>query len=335
MHRAVEACDRAASGRLRAERVIPSGNRLPSALYTRIRNAARARNTLANQDAAGGASAPRAIGVPAIAGATHVGVVRRVNQDAFGRFDDPERGEILLTVADGLGGHRGGEVASRMAIDLVGPLVASGAEPAHLRLVRAIEEANRQIHEEARVDYTLEGMGTTLVCLLLARSGECHVAHVGDSRLYRLRDDQLEPLTEDHSLVATLVREGVLRPEEARTDPRRNQILRALGVRKEVEIDVAPVETRPGDVLLLCSDGLHGLIEDFEIRDLTLEHPEVEVAVERLIEAANRAGGTDNVTCMLARFPDPPPSPPVPPWRASVQRMVAMVRAWLPARRPS
>jgi len=277
-------------------------------------------------------SPSRGAGLPSIAGATHVGVVRRINQDAFGRYDDPDRGEILLVVADGLGGHRGGEVASRMAIDLLGPLVGAGEEPAPLRLARAIEEANRQIYEAARVDYTLEGMGTTLVCLLIGRDGPCHVAHVGDSRLYRLRAEHFEPMTEDHSLVATLVREGVIRPEEARTDPRKNQILRALGVRKEVEIDVAPLEARPGDTYLLCTDGLHGLIEDFEIRNLALEYAEPEIAVEKLIDAANRAGGTDNVTCILARFPEPPPGPV---WREGVRRMFASVRSWLPPRRLS
>lgn len=299
---------------------MPCGNRLPSALSNPERNANR------------GWRATRGPGLPSIAGATHVGVVRRINQDAFGRFDDPARGEVLLAVADGLGGHRGGEVASRMAIDLLGPLVASGTEPAEIRLARAIDEANRQIHETARRDYTLEGMGTTLVCLLVARDGACHVAHVGDSRLYRLRDERLEALTEDHSLVATLVREGVIRPDEARTDPRKNQILRALGVRKEVEVDVAPVETRPGDTFLLCTDGLHGLIEDFAIRNVALENPELEIAVERLIETANRAGGTDNVTCMLARFPE---APPRPVWQASALRLLASLQSWLPSRSPS
>ncbi len=269
-------------------------------------------------------------GLPSIAGATHVGVVRRINQDAFGRFDDPGRGEILLVVADGLGGHRGGEVASRMAVDLLGSLVAAGAETPVIRLTRAIEEANRQIHEAARVDYTLEGMGTTVVCLLLSHDGACHVAHVGDSRLYRLRSGNFEALTEDHSLVATLVREGVLQPDEARTDPRKNQILRALGVRKEVEVDVAPFDPRPGDAYLLCTDGLHGLIEDPEICGLAVAHADPEVAVEHLIEAANRAGGTDNVTCMLARLPE---AQALPVWQQSVLRLLASLRAWLPPRR--
>ncbi len=271
-----------------------------------------------------------AAGEPSIAGATHVGVVRRVNQDAFGRFDDPERGETLLVVADGLGGHRGGEVASRMAIELLGPLVCSGDDQPALRLTRAIEEANRQIHDAARVDYTLEGMGTTVVCLLLARCGQSYVAHVGDSRLYRLRAGGVEVMTEDHSLVATLVRQGVLSPEEARSDPRKNQILRALGVRKEIEVDVAPLEPQPGDTYLLCSDGLHGLVDDHAIRDVADAVPDPELAVSSLIDAANRAGGTDNVTCLLARFPE---RSGWRAWRERAVRMVETARSRLRSRR--
>ena len=271
-----------------------------------------------------------AAGEPSIAGATHVGVVRRVNQDAFGRFDDPERGETLLVVADGLGGHRGGEVASQMAIDLLGPLVCSGDDQPALRLTRAIEEANRQIHDAARVDYTLEGMGTTVVCLLLARCGQSYVAHVGDSRLYRLRAGAVEAMTKDHSLVATLVRQGVLSPEEARSDPRKNQILRALGVRKEIEIDVAPLEPQPGDTYLLCSDGLHGLVEDHAIREVADAIPDPELAVSSLIDAANRAGGTDNVTCLLARFPE---RSGWRMWRERAVRMLETTRSRLRPRR--
>ena len=242
---------------------------------------------------------------PRIAGATDVGAVRQINQDAFARFDDAERGEILLIVADGLGGHRGGEVASQMAVDIVGRLVLeSGAEPA-TRLRESIIQANVQIHNAARNDHALDGMGTTIVCLLLAEDGRSYVAHVGDSRLYRLRTDRIDSMTEDHSLVATLVREGVLSAEEARTDPRRNQILRALGVREDVEIDISPIELQPGDVYLLCSDGLYGMIDDDEISSRA-DRPILPGAiVADLIDAANQAGGTDNITCVLAQVPEP------------------------------
>lgn len=244
-------------------------------------------------------------GEPNVAGATHVGVVREVNQDAFGRFDDPDRGEILLVVADGLGGHRGGEVASRMAVEALGEVVLQGQGDGPTRLEQGIRRANEVIREASREDLALDGMGTTLVCLLLAEEGPSTVAHVGDSRLYRLRGNAIVSLTEDHSLVATLVREGVLAPHEAREDPRRNQILRALGVREEVEVDLAPLELEPGDQYLLCSDGLHGMIEDEAIATLVHSVARPETAVARLIEAANAAGGTDNVTCVLAKIPAP------------------------------
>jgi len=246
-------------------------------------------------------------GEPRVASATDVGAVRRVNQDAFARFDDVDRSEILLIVADGLGGHRGGEVASEMAVNLVGKLVFESGEGPAERLRESIERANDAILEAGRLDPALDGMGTTIVCLLLAEDGRSYVAHVGDSRLYRLRSGHIEAITEDHSLVATLVREGVLSREEAREDPRRNQILRALGVRENAKADVAPVVLKAGDVYLLCSDGLHGMINDDEILEIAHRPTQPDVVVDRLIEAANQAGGTDNITCVLAHVPQPMP----------------------------
>lgn len=244
---------------------------------------------------------------PRVGGATDVGVVREVNQDAFGRFDDTERSEILLVVADGLGGHRGGEVASQMAVDRLGEFVLASGDAPEARLHQGILEANKAILSESRRDVALDGMGTTIVCLLLAEEGPSYAAHVGDSRLYRSRAGRLTALTEDHSLVATLVREGVLTEAEARTDPRRNQILRALGVRDDLEVDVAPVELAAGDIYLLCSDGLHGMIDDEELEQRIARVTRPARAAEELIEAANQAGGTDNITCLLACVPDPMP----------------------------
>ncbi len=244
-----------------------------------------------------------ALGEARIAGSSHVGCVREVNQDAFGRFDATSGREVLVVVADGLGGHRGGEVASRLAVARLGAAVFSDAhatqdDPAE-RLRRSIAYANASVLQLAREDLALDGMGTTVVSLLLAENGRAYVGHVGDSRLYRLRGGSLERLTEDHSLVETLVREGVLSAEDARADPRRNQILRALGVRDELEIEIAWLTPTPGDHYLLCSDGLHGSIDDAAIHRILAGAPHVEGAVSQLIEAANEAGGADNITCVV------------------------------------
>jgi len=259
-----------------------------------------------------------------IAGATDVGRVRRVNQDAYGYFRNDERDEVLLVVADGLGGHRGGEVASVLAVESLASTFRTGNDEPGPRLKTAIEEANRQILEVARSDRALEGMGTTIVCLLLANNRPGVVAHVGDSRLYRLRDNAFTAITEDHSLVATLLREGVLSEEEASRDPRRNQILRALGVRDAVEVEVAEIYPAGGDRYLLCSDGLHGLVDDAEMKRLMVVEDESAKAASDLIAAANAAGGHDNITCLIASLPE---TTFFPTFRAGTARMLATTKS--------
>lgn len=238
----------------------------------------------------------------AIAGMSHVGRIRKSNQDAFDRFDDPARGEILLAVADGMGGHRGGETASRMAIGTLGKLCREGKGEPPERLRRAIERANFEIHGLASRDTMLRGMGTTVVALLLCESGPSFVAHVGDSRLYRLRDGAFGPLTEDHSLVASLVRNGSISPEEARDHPKRNQIMRALGARQDVDVDIAPIELRAGDAYLLCSDGLYAMLPDEDLGVLARRSLDAHAVVAWMIDAANQAGGMDNITAVVANF---------------------------------
>ena len=180
----------------------------------------------------------------AIAGTSHVGRLRKVNQDAFDRFDDTARGEILLVVADGLGGHRGGETASKMAIGMLGKLCFESDGDPDARLIAATERANEEIQRLASKDRTLKGMGTTIVALLLCENGPSFVAHVGDSRLYRLRANEFEALTEDHSVVSLLIRDGSITPEEAWDHPKRNQILRAIGV---VRVRVTPPSRAAAD----------------------------------------------------------------------------------------
>jgi len=259
-----------------------------------------------------------------IAGATDVGCVRSINQDAYGHFHLADRGESLFVVADGLGGHRGGEIASQLAVEVLEKWIGEGEGEPSIRLTRAITAANQSILTAARRDDQLSGMATTIVCLLLDENGRSHVAHVGDSRLYRLRDGRLSGITEDHSLVATLVREGVLSAEDAREDPRRNQILRALGVRAEIQIDVASLESLPGDTYLLCSDGLNGLIDDNEIHNLLTQHSEPTVLAAALIDAAKQAGGNDNITCLIASLPAPTIFPVL---RARAARLIAAMRS--------
>lgn len=245
----------------------------------------------------------------AIGGMTHVGRTRRINQDAFDRFDDPERGEILLVVADGLGGHRGGEIASKMAVGTLGKLVREIEGDPEIRLHQAVLRANRFIFDAAAKDRTLKGMGTTVVALLLCADGRAWVAHAGDSRLYRIRDGRLEALTEDHSVVALMVREGLIQPEEARDHPKKNQIMRALGVNDEIDVDVARVEVLPRESYLLCSDGLYGMLPDEDLRRIAEAAPDPETAVAWLVDAANQAGGADNITAVLVRIFEPPNPP--------------------------
>jgi len=238
----------------------------------------------------------------AIAGVTHVGRVRRINQDAFDRFDDPDRGEILVAVADGLGGHRGGEIASKMAIGTLGQLCREGDDDPPGRLTNAIERADAEIRKLASKDRTLKGMGTTIVAVLLCTTGPSYVAHVGDSRLYRLRGGSFEVLTEDHSVVALLVRDGAISSEEARSHPKRNQILRALGVHDDVDVEISSLDIEAGDTLLLCSDGLYGMLPDEDLKTLAERAPDPDAGVAWLLDAANQAGGIDNITAVMVQL---------------------------------
>lgn len=233
-----------------------------------------------------------------------VGRVRSENQDACAELLSPQ-GARLLVVADGMGGHQGGSIASRLAIETIQAVFQRGGLRGPELLDAALREANQRVHGAAAQDTALSGMGTTAVALLFDGGLDtAWIAHVGDSRIYRLRDGHFEQLTEDHSAVAELVRRGVITPEEAETHPRRNEILRSLGVEAEVEPTLASVELRPGDQLLLCSDGLSGVLSDAEIADVLLRTPPAQ-AVRVLVDTVNARGAPDNVTVMIAAVPQP------------------------------
>ena len=230
---------------------------------------------------------------------TDVGKVRANNQDA------PIVSEKLRLygVADGMGGHKGGEVASTSARDdLLREL--EGKTPSVAALSGAIEEVNRQIYHQQEHDDALTGMGTTLSVLWMS-DDFVYIGHVGDSRVYLLRDGEFRQMTLDHSLVEQLVREGVLTEEEAQNHPMRNIITRAIGTDESVEVDVVVEERRKGDLWLACSDGLHGLVDDRQMRDALRQYAP-EKAADVLLKAALDAGGRDNVTLVIVHDGEEP-----------------------------
>ncbi len=248
------------------------------------------------------------------AGLTHVGKVRSSNQDALYLPPPGESGPRVFVLADGMGGASGGEVASALAVDTIPRTFARGLKGSGQvgqALVAAVEEANRAIYQKAEAENSLWGMGTTVVAAALDR-GRAQVANVGDSRLYLYRKGELRQVSRDHSLVAEEVARGLITPEEARHHQMRNVLTRAVGARSQVEVDLFTLELEAGDRLLLCSDGLHGPLPDRELARLLEDTPGVEQAAQTLIEAANQAGGPDNVSVILIQVDEPGAQGPGP-----------------------
>ena len=224
---------------------------------------------------------------------TDIGKLRRQNEDAA--WFDEDR--AVFAVADGMGGHLAGEVASRMAIEAVQRMARENERPGIAALREAVACAHETILAHAQDHIECAGMGTTLSVLWLGEN-YAYIAHVGDSRIYRLREGSLTQITQDHSLVEELVRAGLITREQARTHPRRNIITRALGTHGENEPDMLVTDVQDGDVFLLCTDGLTGMVPDDEI-ERTLRDCGIEAAADRLLALALDAGGRDNVTLIL------------------------------------
>lgn len=224
---------------------------------------------------------------------TDIGKLRKQNEDAAW-FDEAR---AVFAVADGMGGHLAGEVASRMAIEAVQQMARENERPGIAALREAVACAHETILAHAQDHIECAGMGTTLSVLWLGEN-YAYIAHVGDSRIYRLREGSLTQITQDHSLVEELVRAGLITREQARTHPRRNIITRALGTHGENEPDLLVTDVQDGDVFLLCTDGLTGMVPDDEI-ERTLRDCGIEAAADRLLALALDAGGRDNVTLIL------------------------------------
>jgi protein phosphatase len=230
-----------------------------------------------------------------------VGRVRSANQDVCGEFENA-RGYRLLVVADGMGGHSGGETASRLALETIGRIFEDDFGEPDTLLERAFRAANDEIHRVGASDPALHGMGTTGVAILIGPLDEGWVAHVGDSRAYRLRDGRFDQITEDHSWVGEAARSGRISADEAREHPMKNVLLRSIGVGPNVEVAVAPIDLKSQDRFLLCSDGLWSEVDDRTIAEVLARESPAN-AVAELVDRANANGGSDNVTVQVAALP--------------------------------
>ncbi|KRL83715.1 Stp1/IreP family PP2C-type Ser/Thr phosphatase [Ligilactobacillus apodemi] len=233
-----------------------------------------------------------------------VGKVRKVNEDRVGAFEN-KRGHILALVADGLGGHLGGEVASDMAVSHLGYLFEEtsldNVTDASEWLKGQVVVENDSILQRADQYQDLAGMGTTLVCALLF-TDKAMISNIGDSRAYRLRDGNFEQITEDHSYVNELVKRGEISKEEAKHHPHKNIITRTLGISKQAKVDSQVVSLQQGDIFLLCSDGLTNMVDDLKIQTILVdETTSLENKCSELVDQANLAGGSDNITVLLIK----------------------------------
>jgi len=247
-----------------------------------------------------------------VAGQTDVGRKRAHNEDNFSII--AEFG--LYIVADGMGGHASGEVASKMAVDTLQEFFSATADDPERtwpykmdrskgyeenRLITGIKLSNLRIYEQAQRNSKQRGMGTTIVTLFAVEDG-VYVAHVGDSRVYRIRDNQMEQLTEDHSLLNDYKKMKHLTEEEIANFPHKNVIVRALGMKDTVKVDAIQDIPQPGDTYIMCSDGLSGPLSDNDIREIVLAHKDLGQGAQALIDKANGNGGPDNITVVMCRW---------------------------------
>ena len=252
-----------------------------------------------------------------VGAATDIGRVREVNEDSF-LVEAP-----LYAVADGMGGHKGGDVASSLALETVEAMFRDGDGT----LADQVREANRAVHERSVADQKVRGMGTTLTAVTIEGS-DARLVHVGDSRAYLLRAGDLRQVTSDHTLVARMVKAGEISREEAAVHPHRNVVTKVIGTEATVVVDEDTVPLLDGDRLLLCSDGLTGMVAEDQIQAILETEPDPQRAADRMVKAANRAGGIDNITVLVldahAEQGDPAPGQlPKLSRRPSLRRVLA------------
>ncbi len=240
-------------------------------------------------------------------GMTNVGSVRASNEDSFGIFEDIN----LYVLADGMGGHAAGEVASKMTVDQIKKMISSIRDKERTRtdppltneemINKAISFANLQVFLAGSQDPALNGMGTTVVGLL-STADESAIGFVGDSRLYLIQGDNIQQLTQDHSMVNDYVQKGLLSPEAAKNHPQKHILSRALGTGSKVEVEVFARKPSPGDIYLLCSDGLSNKLSASEMCDIVSRNQDLDSGCRELVQCAIDAGGEDNITVILVSY---------------------------------
>ncbi len=231
-------------------------------------------------------------------GLTDIGSSRPTNEDAYYL---PEENEHFCAIADGMGGHNAGEVASSMAIDVFCGEMRAAEKMSSSALHKAVLRANKKVYEYSCSNEKLSGMGTTFTALALSERG-VHIAHVGDSRAYLIRGGNIMRLTMDHTLVEEMVLKGLISPREAKHHPKRNYITRALGTTDEVEPDMIQIRLQRGDVFFFCTDGLSNHVEEYDILEVTLKSATWQEKLKMLVDQALKAGSTDNITAMYVLF---------------------------------
>lgn len=237
---------------------------------------------------------------------TDIGIIRDNNQDSYYVFSSEDY--PLFIIADGMGGHKAGEIASKMAIEIISNnlknyLINSSVENKKIEdgIRKSIDEANKEIYKKSKEDEKYSGMGTT-VTLAYVINDRIFIGHVGDSRAYLLRNGVLSQLTQDHSLVEELIRNGSISKEEAKHHPQRNIITRAVGTSGDIKADVILEKKHKDDILLLCTDGLTNMVDEIQIRDSLIMNEDIQKACEDLVKLSNDRGGFDNITVIAAKF---------------------------------
>lgn len=237
---------------------------------------------------------------------TSKGRIRDINQDSY--YISPNNKYPLFIIADGMGGHKAGEIASKMAVDIISSILENELKTLYVddnyivnSIRNSIWRANIEIYKKSLEKNECSGMGTTLT-LAWDINDKIYIGHVGDSRAYLLRNNILYQITEDHSLVEELIKNGSISREEAKNHPQKNIITRAVGTSKEIEADVVVKEKLKGDIFLLCTDGLTNMLNDDEIKELLLGNEDIQKACEHLVELSNDKGGFDNISVVAIKY---------------------------------